>query len=105
MTTQITTTVPETNTKGFVEFEHRQWDWKGDRNTWARYDANTRKLTAQLAGKGNISPTFEAEFRAFCESYGITFRWHGDKQSVTLPIGLDEIDRLYFSGLGILEDE
>jgi len=85
MTTQITTTAPETNAKGFVEFETRQWDWNGDRNTWARYDANTRKLTVQLAGKGNISPDFEAEFRAFCESYGITLRWYGDKQVITLP--------------------
>lgn len=83
----MTTTAPVTNDAGFVRFSHRTSSWKGDRYTWARYNAETRELTVYLANSGRISPEYRAEFEAFCRDYGIDFDAMrcGDKVTVFVP--------------------
>lgn len=57
-----------TNEKGFVVFQHRSWNYAGDRNTWARLDHN--RLTVNV-GKGIISSGYMEEMKAFLAPYGL----------------------------------
>lgn len=87
MTTTTNTPAPQTNAAGFVRFDRRNSSWRGDRYTWARYDAETRALTVNLARSGRISPEYLAEFCDFCAAYGIdvdSLR-HGEPVTITLP--------------------
>lgn len=70
---------------GFVEFPGRDWDLRGDKSTWARYDAKTRKLTVNQ-GRGPMSDAYTQELGAFCEQFGVDF-WNmksGERVTVTL---------------------
>ena len=50
------------NEKGFVVFESRNWNYRGDKNTWAR--VNGDKLIVNI-GKGVITSEYEEELEAF----------------------------------------
>lgn len=75
------------NADGFVSFSHRSQAYRGDRYTWARYNAETRQLTVNLARSGRISQEYQDEFAAFCRSYGIDYDSlrHGEPVTITLP--------------------
>lgn len=83
----MTATAPQTSNTGFVRFMHRDSSFRGDRGTWARYDAETRTLTINLARGGVLSAGYRDEFAAFCETYGVDFYGlsHGAPVTVTLP--------------------
>lgn len=57
-----------TNEKGFVVFQHRSWNYAGDKNTWARVDDD--KLTVNI-GKGIISSGYMEELEAFLVPYNL----------------------------------
>ena len=57
-----------TNEKGFVVFQHRNWNYNGDKNTWARVDDD--KLTV-IIGKGIISSGYMEELEAFLAPYDL----------------------------------
>ena len=57
-----------TNEKGFVVFQHRSWNYVGDKNTWARVDDD--KLTVNI-GKGIISSGYMEELEAFLAPYNL----------------------------------
>lgn len=57
-----------TNEKGFVVFQHRSWNYAGDKNTWARVDDD--KLTVNI-GKGIISSGYMEELEAFLAPYNL----------------------------------
>lgn len=83
----MTTTAPQTNAAGFVSFNSRSSAYKGDRYTWARYNAETRELTVNIAQSGLISREYLDELGVFCAGYGIDFddMRPGDRVTVTLP--------------------
>lgn len=56
------------NEKGFVLFQHRSWNYAGDKNTWARVDDD--KLTVNI-GKGIISSGYMEELEAFLAPYNL----------------------------------
>lgn len=57
-----------TNEKGFVVFQHRHWNYAGDKSTWARVDDD--KLTVNI-GKGIISSGYLEELEAFLAPYNL----------------------------------
>lgn len=57
-----------TNEKGFVVFQHRSWNYAGDKNTWARVDDD--KLTVNI-GKGYMSSEYIEEMEAFLAPYNL----------------------------------
>ena len=57
-----------TNEKGFVVFQHRSWNYAGDKNTWARVDDD--KLTVNI-GKGIISSGYMEELEVFLAPYNL----------------------------------
>lgn len=57
-----------TNEKGFVVFQHRSWNYNGDKNTWARVDGD--KLTVNI-GKGYMSSEYIEEIEAFLAPYNL----------------------------------
>lgn len=57
-----------TNEKGFVVFERRDWNYNGDKNTWAR--VNDDKLTVNI-GRGYISSGYMEELEAFLAPYDL----------------------------------
>jgi hypothetical protein len=57
-----------TNEKGFVVFQHRSWNYNGDKNTWARVDGD--KLTVNI-GKGYMSSEYIEEMEAFLAPYNL----------------------------------
>jgi hypothetical protein len=57
-----------TNEKGFVVFQHRNWNYNGDKNTWARVDDD--KLTVNI-GKGFISSGYLEELETFLAPYNL----------------------------------
>lgn len=57
-----------TNEKGFVVFQHRSWNYAGDKNTWARVDDD--KLTVNI-GRGFISSGYMEELEAFLAPYNL----------------------------------
>ncbi len=70
---------------GFIEFPGRDWNLRGDKSTWARYDAKTRKLTINQ-GRGTMSDAYANELGEFCERFGIDF-WgltSGERVTVTV---------------------
>lgn len=83
----MTATAPQTNTSGFVNFTNRSQSYRGDRYTWARYNAETRQLTVNLARSGRISQAYQDEFAGFCATYGIDFASlrHGEPVTISLP--------------------
>ncbi len=83
----MTATAPQTNTSGFVNFTNRSLSYRGDRYTWARYNAETRQLTVNLARSGRISQAYQDEFAGFCAAYGIDFASlrHGEPVTISLP--------------------
>lgn len=85
-------TAPQTNDAGFVRFARRDSSFRGDRGTWARYDAETRVLTVNLTRGGVLSSGYRDEFAAFCESYGIDFYGLPHGVPVTVTITLPEED-------------
>lgn len=56
------------NEKGFVVFQHRNWSYAGDKNTWARVDGD--KLTVNI-GKGYMSSEYIEEMEAFLAPYNL----------------------------------
>lgn len=56
------------NEKGFVVFESRNWNYNGDKNTWARVDGD--KLTVNI-GKGYMSSEYIEEMEAFLAPYNL----------------------------------
>ncbi len=57
-----------TNEKGFVVFQHRSWNYAGDKKTWARVDDD--KLTVNI-GKGYMSSEYIEEMEAFLAPYNL----------------------------------
>lgn len=57
-----------TNEKGFVVFQHRDWNYNGDKNTWAR--VNDDKLTVNI-GRGIISSGYMEELETFLTPYNL----------------------------------
>ena len=51
-------TIQDINEQGFVRFEHRDMGWRGNKHTWARYNAETRELTLNLSQNGGINSEF-----------------------------------------------
>lgn len=90
----MTATAPQTNTSGFVNFTNRSLSYRGDRYTWARYNAETRQLTVNLARSGRISQAYQDEFAGFCATYGIDFARlrHGEPVTVTLPEPAENVE-------------
>ena len=76
----------ECNESGFIQFRAREFRWRGDKGTWARYDASNRQLTICRAAQGLMSEAYEAEMREFAAAYGIDFASMlcGTRQTVTL---------------------
>ena len=76
----------ECNESGFVRFNSRNFGYRGDKGTWARYDASSRKLTICRAAQGLMSEAYETEMREFAAAYGIDFvaMSCGTRQTVTL---------------------
>ena len=56
------------NEKGFVVFENRNWNYNGDRNTWAR--VNDDKLTVNI-GRGYMSSEYLEELETFLAPYNL----------------------------------
>ena len=56
------------NEKGFVVFESRNWNYNGDKNTWARVDGD--KMTVNI-GKGYMSSEYIEEMEAFIAPYNL----------------------------------
>lgn len=56
------------NEKGFVVFESRNWNYNGDKNTWARVDGD--KLTVNI-GKGYMSSEYIEEMETFLAPYNL----------------------------------
>lgn len=56
---------------GFVNFKNRNWGFRGDKGTWAKFDG--KNLTVCRAAKGVISSSYTDELREFCSQYGIDF--------------------------------
>lgn len=83
----MTVTAPQINDAGFVRFNSRSASYKGDRYTWARYNADTRELTLNLSQSGGLSDAYKDELAAFCAVYGIDWdaMRRGDRVTVTLP--------------------
>ena len=59
----------KTNNAGFVNFKNRNFGFKGDRGTWAKFDG--KKLTVCIAKSGTISSDYTDELKSFCEEYEI----------------------------------
>ena len=57
-----------TNEKGFVVFESRNWNYNGDKNTWAR--VNDDKLTVNI-GRGYMSSEYLEELETFLAPYNL----------------------------------
>lgn len=57
-----------TNEKGFVVFQHRDWNYNGDKNTWAR--VNDDKLTVNI-GRGYMSSGYLEELETFLAPYNL----------------------------------
>ena len=76
----------ECNESGFVQFRSRDFGRRGDKGTWARYDAATRQLTICRSARGLMSEAYEAEVRKFASHYGIDFAAMpcGTRHTVTL---------------------
>ena len=94
--TTMTATAPQTNTSGFVNFTNRSQSYRGDRYTWARYNAETRQLTVNLARSGRISQAYQDEFAGFCATYGIDFARlrHGEPVTITLPEPAERVETI-----------
>lgn len=56
------------NEKGFVVFESRNWNYNGDKNTWAR--VNDDKLTVNI-GRGYMSSGYLEELETFLAPYNL----------------------------------
>lgn len=56
------------NEKGFVVFENRNWNYNGDKNTWAR--VNDDKLTVNI-GRGYMSSEYLEELETFLAPYNL----------------------------------
>jgi len=56
------------NENGFVVFQNRNWNYRGDKNTWAR--VNGDKLIVNI-GKGVITSEYEEELEAFLAPYNL----------------------------------
>lgn len=57
-----------TNEKGFVVFKNRNWNYNGDKNTWARVDDD--KLTVNI-GRGYMSSEYLEELETFLAPYNL----------------------------------
>lgn len=53
---------------GFVVFQHRNWNYNGDKNTWAR--VNDDKLTVNI-GRGYMSSEYLEELETFLAPYNL----------------------------------
>ena len=56
------------NEKGFVVFQHRNWNYNGDKNAWAR--VNDDKLTVNI-GRGYMSSEYLEELETFLAPYNL----------------------------------
>lgn len=74
----------KTNRSGFIEFQNRDQNFKGDRDTWARISGN--QLTVYMAKRGLISGAFYNELCFFCYEYGMDFESFrcGEKRTIEI---------------------
>ena len=73
---------------GFINFSSRDWSRRGDKESWARFDAATGKLTVQR-GRGIMSDDYESELAAFCAAYGIDFSALHSNEKATAIVEAD----------------
>lgn len=59
----------EINEAGFFQFDNRDWNYPGDKGTWARMEKNGT-ITVQIAKHGAISEKYDAELDAFLAHHG-----------------------------------
>lgn len=59
-------------TNGFINLPARNWRFHGDRSSWIRFDAATRRLTV-CYGKGVMTDEYYDALVKFCDRYGIDF--------------------------------
>lgn len=67
---------------GYVKFDTRKWDYKGDKGTWASWKDGV--LTVKKAKSGTITDSYYNEISAYCTKYGIDFEGISCGQSVTV---------------------
>ncbi len=79
----------KTNDAGYVEFEKRNWGYKGDRGTWARVNDNNT-LTIKIAANGTISSKYIDELGVFCHQFDIDFDKMGCGDSITIDLSRPE---------------
>ena len=55
---------------GFIKFGKKNWSYKGDKGTWARFNEETNEITINLAGRGIISSEYMNELTDFATAIG-----------------------------------
>lgn len=55
----------------YVNFKNKNWNYAGDKGTWARTEGKT--VTIKKAARGLISDAYTSELREYCAQYGIDF--------------------------------
>lgn len=60
-------------TPGYVSFKNRRWDFRGDKDTWAKVSDDRKSLTVKYARHGTVSSDYYDEFASFCSDHGIDF--------------------------------
>ena len=74
----------KTNAAGFVVFENRRFDMRGDKGTWAKVDG--KKVTVCKSRHGLMSKEFIDEIYDFCQSVGIDWNEMNSGDRVTVEI-------------------
>jgi len=79
-----------TNKAGFVNFQNKNWGFKGDKGTFAKVTRNDDDqiiaITIKVAAKGIISSEYTKEISDFCDKLGIDFSSIPCGQSKTVEI-------------------
>lgn len=94
----MTATIASINAAGFIAFRHRDFSYRGDKGTWARYSVDTRELTVQCTSTGRISEAYSDEMREFCASYGIDWDAMRSGQRAVVVIDADNPDAVAVAG-------
>lgn len=77
------------NNAGFVNFNSRNWNYKGDKGSWAKIEKDkdgNEKMIVSKAAKGIISDKYNQEMADFCNEFGIDFSGMscGEKVEISL---------------------